>query len=447
MNDEIQKTTRHKHNKFGMEYDATVGIMPLYDAEKKLLATMSYMAYLKNSDKDRPITFIWGGGPGYCSLIDNFAMTGPMIFNSSSKSMEESSQSWLEFTDLVYIDMIGSGWGRLATQDNAELFYSPAGDAESFSQFIENFLRAHQRLSSPLYLAGSSYGGCRAPIVAKNLLRATLPVRGMFLASPLLSKNYHTPCEFGSDMPYVLALPTYIRAALYHKKLSEELLSDPEKTLKEGIEWSQTEYPILLLQGDSLSESKQQQLAEKLHSYTDLDVEMIRKNHFRISLEVYCSHLLGDKNVNYLDVRFSDHELTDFYGYFIFTMSNLMELQLNIYPHAMDYIAKHLEFSMDQQYVVYKTTEDWYSDPAYNQVISILRDCLLIDEKLKVFVGLGYFDIDIPYMSNIAAVNHLLLPAEARSRVHLKCYAEGHMFGLTPESQKLLHDDIKDILF
>ncbi len=447
MTEAVFKTTQQNHRQLGWDYEATVGIMPLKDDAQQLLATMSYFAYFKVSNENRPITFIWGGGPGYCSMLTNFGTTGPMLFNPDTDRIEENAQTWLEFTDLVYIDMIGSGWGRLAKSENTKLFYTPAGDADSFSQFIENFLRTHQRLSSPIYLGGSSYGGFRGPIVAKNLLRATMPVQGIFLGSPMLNYNYCTPCEFGNDLPYVLAIPTFIRAALHHKKLTPALQANPQQTLKEGIEWSQHIYPNLLLQGDSLSETQKNELAKTLHHYTGLDPHIIHKNHYRISTENFCNHLLDELKINYLDIRLSEHELTDNYGYFLFSMSNLMELQLAIYPHALNYINEQLEFTQDLQYVVYLPPDDWYFDPAFKQVISILRDCLLIDDKLKAFVALGYFDIDIPYMSNIAAVNHLLLPENARDRVQLKCYEEAHIFSSNPKSLKTVRDDIKKFLF
>lgn len=441
------KTTKHHHKRIKCDYKAIVGIMPQCDSKQQIMATMSYIAYIKESNIERPITFIWGGGPGYCSLMDNFAHTGPMTLNPSTQCIEENNHTWLEFTDLVYIDMIGSGWGRLASPSEAKQCYSPAGDADVFCQFIETFLRHHQRLSSPIYLGGSSYGGLRATLVAKNLLRATISVHGLFLGSPELNDNYRTPCEFGNDMAYVYILPTFIRAALYHKKLSKKFQQSAKKTLEEGIAWSQDVYPNMLLKGDSLSSDEKKQLAQTLHDYIGLDLETIHKHHYRISLEVFNSHLLGEKDVNYLDVRISDYKLNDFYNYFIFTMSNLMELQLSVHTKAIDFIAKQLAFTSDEQYIVYVSPDDWFFDPAYKQVISVLRDCILIDDKLKVFVALGYFDADIPYMSNVAAINHLLLPQETLSRVKLKCYQEGHLFSLNPASLKIVTNDVKDFLF
>ena len=417
-----------------ISYKATVGIMPIYttDSGHALEATMSYIAYTATGETNRPVTFVWCGGPGQSSLSENFYLSGPKIFNPKTKVLDNNPQTWLRYTDLVYIDMVNTGWGRPASKEFKKEIFSPTGDASTFTQFIENYLAQNNRINSRIYFVGESYGGIRAPLVANNLLKDAIAIKGMILISPELNDYYNHPAIFGSDTPYILSLPTFIRAALYHHKLSSDFQNNPDKTIQDGTHWALTNYPALLLKGDDLNQSEKNELETNLKNYIGLSAGLIRDNHYRISSDFFYKNILNNTNkkIDYLDTRAEDYVVPFHDQFFVMSIESLMKSQLALYPVAMDYIKNALKFSSKMHYINYQYPDGWQSDPQYKQVLSVLRSDMIIDNKMKLFVGLGYYDADIPYMVNVVAMNQLLLPVSIRKNIVVHCYDGGHMFYL-----------------
>ena len=431
-----------------LNYKATVGIMPIHVAHSghTLKATMSYIAYTTPGAKNRPVTFIWCGGPGQSSLSENFYLSGPKIFNPKTKTLENNPQTWLRYTDLVYIDMVGSGWGRFTSKEAEKEVYSPIGDALTFTQFIENYLKQNNKMNSHIYLVGESYGGIRAALVANNLLKNTIAIKGMILISPELNDYYNHPAIFGSDMPYILSLPTFIRAALYHHKLSADFQKNSEKTIQDGTHWALTKYPALLLKGDNLSQSEKIDLETNLKNYIGLNTVLIHDNHYRISTDVFYKNILGNnKKIDYLDTRAEDYSVPFHNQYFAMSIESLMKSQLALYPVVMNYIKNNLKFSDSKRYINYQYPNGWQSDPKYKQVLSVLRSDMIINNQMKLFVGLGYFDAGIPYMVNVTAIHQLLLPESIKKNVVVHCYDGGHMFYLDNTIQEQLSSEVKKL--
>ncbi|OGT49422.1 MAG: hypothetical protein A3E82_06430 [Gammaproteobacteria bacterium RIFCSPHIGHO2_12_FULL_38_11] len=428
-------------------YKATVGVMPIYNNKKQLMATMSYIAYVTNEGKNRPVTFVWCGGPGQSSLSENFYLSGPKIFNPKTKTLDNNPQTWLRYTDLVYIDMVGTGWGRPVSKAFEKEIYSTKGDAFTFTKFIENYLEQNNKINSPIYLVGESYGGTRAVLVAKNLLKNTIAINGMMLFSPLLNSYYMHPAIFGNDMPYVLSLPTLIRAALYHHKLNPKFQNNAQKTIQDGVNWALNQYPALLLKGDNLSQLEKTDLETNLKNYTGLSAELIRNNHYRISTDIFYKNILGNnKKIDYLDTRIEDYSVPFHNQYFVMSIKSLMKSQLALYPVAIHYIKNRLKFSDAMGYINYKYPNGWKSDSQYKQVLSILRSDMIINNHMKLFVGLGYFDADIPYMTNVVAINQLLLPEFIQKNIVVYCYDGGHMFYLNNIAiRKNLNDEVEKL--
>jgi len=334
-----------------LNYTATVGIMPIYDKAHKQIASMSYVAYRKNGeDKKRPLTFTYAGGPGSAALSDNFIGSGPKIIplNQFAEQTKHSTfidnpKPWLKFTDLVYIDEVGTGWGRPVDKSAAEKIFTAVGDAQTFSQFIQSYLRQNHDFNRPLYIGGGSYAGFRTPLVAKDLLTSFISVKGLFLLSPRLKVSY-LQSKFGDMIAYVLAIPTYIRAALYHKRLSAPFQNHPHQTIKDGINWAKTVYLRDLLLGDSLNDRGQENLINKLHDYTGLSKTVIKNNHYKIPMSVFRHALMKDKNkvIDYTDARVLGNKVISDDGFFLFNIPAAMSSQLAVYPPAMHVVLSSL---------------------------------------------------------------------------------------------------------
>ena len=165
--------------------------------------------------------------------------------------------TWLTFTDLVVVDAIGTGYSRAAPGVAAAQFYEADGDALSFARFIHTYLAANHRERSPKFLAGESYGGTRAAVLAHLLPHQFgITLNGLILISPVLdfgtlNSEYGNP-DRSSDLAFAVDVPTYAATAAYHKKLRPDLETDLPRLLREVEQWSTSEYLPALVRGDTL---------------------------------------------------------------------------------------------------------------------------------------------------------------------------------------------------
>ena len=441
-------TTQHTIKIKGavLSYHATVGVMPIYNNKNQLMTTMSYIAYVADiKNKTRPVTFVWAGGPGASSLTDNFLMSGPKTINvnatTKTATLATNANTWLPFTDLVYIDMAGTGWGRVNSA-SSKTVYSPWGDATTFSVFIQNYLQKQDRVNSPIYILGESYGGFRAPLVVNNLLKQSIRVKGMILLSPLLTNDYQL-ADSGNNISYPLDIPTYIRTALYFHRLSAALQKNPEKTVREGTQWAITQYPYYLLMGDSLSKKEETALVNTLSQYTGLSQAVIRNNHYRIYNYHFATEFLGSENkrLDFLDTRHIDNNINHAYGLYILHIGTLMSTYLTMYPLAMHDLFHDLGVNTTENYINYFSPGWNYQK--INQTISVLHDDLVVNPEMKVLVGVGYYDNSVPYFRTETALNQLLLPENLRKNITLQYYEAGHLFYTDPKAGPLFFENVK----
>ena len=162
-----------------LHFKATAGSIPLNDAESGALqAEIAYVAYVMGSPADnRPVTFLFNGGPGAASAYLDIGAVGPWrlpldnITSSTSPALGPNAETWLDFTDLVFIDPVGTGYSRIAASgDNVRRqFYSVDGDANALAVIIRKWIEKTGRQSSVKFVVGESYGGFRVPKVARAL--------------------------------------------------------------------------------------------------------------------------------------------------------------------------------------------------------------------------------------------------------------------------------------
>ncbi|MDB5600487.1 MAG: peptidase serine carboxypeptidase, partial [Xanthobacteraceae bacterium] len=147
-----------------LTYTATAGTLPLYDGGGEPSASIFYTAYVaKNAPTDRPIMFAFNGGPGAASAFLHLGLVGPKIVTFGATGREpanaklvDNPDTWLDFTDLVLVDPVGTGWSRPAKSDGGAAFWSVRGDAESLAKFVALYTAKNSRTASPKYLLGES---------------------------------------------------------------------------------------------------------------------------------------------------------------------------------------------------------------------------------------------------------------------------------------------------
>jgi len=207
--------------------------------------------------------------------------------------LTDNAETWLDQADLVFIDPVGTGYSRSVKADQAAKFLSLNGDIESIGDFIRLYLTRYERWSSPLFLAGESYGTTRAAGLAGHLFERGIAFNGIILVSTVL--NFSTiSFTTGNELPYPLFLPTYTATAWFHKKLPPDLGTDLAAALKEAEEWATGDYLQALNRGDRLSPRKRQETIGRLARYTGLDERFIDNSNLRIEAERFTKELLRD---------------------------------------------------------------------------------------------------------------------------------------------------------
>ncbi len=221
-----------------LAYTATAGTLAFYDQSGDQSASVFYTAYVaKNAAPNRPLTFVFNGGPGAASAFLHLGLVGPRILDfgpdahdAARASLRDNPDTWLAFTDLVLIDPIGTGWSRAVKADDAKHFWSVRSDADAMAKAIALYVAKNNRAGSPKYLFGESYGGFRAAKVARALQSDQgIVISGIVMLSPLL-EGWLTFGDDQSALHAALQLPSLAAAELERKHaFSPDALAAAEK--------------------------------------------------------------------------------------------------------------------------------------------------------------------------------------------------------------------------
>ena len=463
-------------------YKAVAGTIVLHDQgdkEDEPTVSMFYAAYFKKGAEasNRPITFVYNGGPGSATVWLHMGAFGPVRVVTSDDSHTPAAPyavvnndfSLLDATDLVFIDAPGAGFSRLIAADKdkdkrdeqmkerRKAIYGVDGDGEAFAQFITRFLSKYGRWNSPKYLFGESYGTTRSAVLA-NLLENddSVDLNGVTLLSQILSfdTSIDGP-EFnpGIDLPYALGLPTFAATAYYHHRLPQ-MPPALEPFLREVEQYALGEYSSALMQGAWLDPSRKQAVAEKLHEYTGLPVDYLLKADLRVSGGMFEQKLQTDSDMTTgrLDSRFAGPSLDPLgkesqYDPQSSAISSAYVSAFN------DYVRKQLKFGEGRQYRLFADIDHWdfgHKSPAAHgealqsstNVMPDLAMAMKTNPNLKVYIHGGYYDLATPYFAAAYEASHLPIPASLQQNISYAWYPSGHMVYAHEPSLKALHDNV-----
>src|SRR5438874_5172848 len=247
-------------------------------------ASMFYVYYAKSGEKpeDRPLTFLFNGGPGSSTIWLHMGAFGPRRVITADNfhtpaapyKLMNNEYSLLDASDLVFVDAPGTGFSRITGKDKEKSFYGVDQDGWAFAEFITQFLSKYGRWNSPKYLFGESYGTTRSAVLS-NMLETgrSADFNGIMLLSQIFNFDMSADePEFnpGVDLPYMLALPTYAATAWYHNKLPGKRPPDLPKFLGEVQHFAMGTYSQALQAGAALNAKQRKMIADRLHRYTGL---------------------------------------------------------------------------------------------------------------------------------------------------------------------------------
>jgi carboxypeptidase C (cathepsin A) len=426
------------------------------------VAKMFYVAYFKKDAKaeDRPITFFYNGGPGSSTVWLHMGSLGPkhvvtdgdQHLPAAPYKLVDNAYSLLDTSDLVFIDMPGTGFGRLVGKDAEKAFWGVDEDANAFARFIVRFITKYNRWNSPKYLFGESYGTTRSAVLS-NILenQSNIDLNGVILLSQVLNFTAFLDASSGNpgvDLPYTQALPTYAATAWYHKKLPQQPAA-LEPFLKDVEEYAMGPYTHALAQGTDITAEEKQSVAEKLHEYTGLTVSYLLRANLRVNGGEFEKTLLEDQDLTTgrLDTRFSGPNLNPL------SESAEYDPQSSAISSAYvalfnDYVRKDLKYGEGQTYLPQAQFNGAQWDFKHNgnplgvNVAPDLAEALKTNPRLRIMVNGGYYDLATPFFAAQYEEKHLPIPQSLARNIEYDWYESGHMVYVREESLKQLHDRV-----
>ncbi|MDO6413703.1 peptidase S10 [Sphingomonas sp. BIUV-7] len=421
-----------------ISYQATVGTLPLFDAKGKKTGEVVYTAYVvPGRGPSRPVTFAFNGGPGAASAFLNYGAIGPKRVQfgaqgdapSDSAQARDNANSWLDFTDLVFIDPIGTGYSR-SLLDEAEAkktFFTPDTDIHYLSRIVADWLTKNGRMTSPKYLVGESYGGYRVPRLAYYLQsQLGVGLSGIVMVSPALSMTtLDSDVTTFAPLRYITSLPSMAAGQLERqgKLTGPEALADVEA-------YARGEYAVDLLRGRSDPQAIERMTA-RVSAYTGLDPKLVRQLQGRIEIRTFLREAhrdtaaigsIYDSNVTAFDPypESPDNKAND---------PLLDAIVAPVTGAAVDLMTRTAGWKIEARYnlLSYDVGNAWDRQANRDEAIADLRKAIAVDPKMAVLIAHGMDDLSCPYFVSRLVIDQM--PTFGRAnRVQLALYPGGHMF-------------------
>lgn len=429
-----------------ISYTATAGTLPFYDQSGEQSAAIFYTAYVaKDAPPNRPVTFVFNGGPGAASAFLHLGLVGPRVLDLGPDShdaaraeLRDNPDTWLAFTDLVLIDPIGTGWSRTAKADDGKNFWNVQSDASAMAKAVALYLNHNNRSSSPKYLLGESYGGFRAAKTARALQRDQgIAINGIVMLSPLL-EGWLT---FGNDSSALLSalrLPSLAAAELERKKsYTPDALATAEK-------FAMTEY-LTTIAGTPPKGSAADAFYAKVAQITGMPLDIVKKTNGFVSDDYVKNLRAADgKIVSRYDAGFAVDdpfpEQRSSRG-----SDPVLDGVSRAYGGAMaSYARNELGFKTEMTYALLASDVtgawDWKGGRYQASSEDDLRVLLAFSPSFKLLIAHGVADMVTPHGATRYVLDHLP-PLDPPGRVQLKLYRGGHMLYMDPASRKAFTAD------
>ncbi len=460
--DEKNKAKDGDHSAAGGDKDSSGDNSKKDDKEPKPLAKMFYIAYTREdgvSSQKRPVMFSFNGGPGSASIWLHMGALGPRraVLTDEGEALpppyrlQDNAYSWLDDTDLVFIDPVSTGYSRPVPGQDAGKYHGYDEDIQSVGEFIRLYTTKYKRWTSPKFVIGESYGTTRAAGLSEFLQkRYGIYLNGIVLVSAVL--NFGTlDLTPGNDRAFELYLPSYAAAAWYHKRLPPELQSKslPE-VLKEAEDFASHDYMLSLFQGDRLNSGAKSELANRVASFVGLPANYVLQLNNRISDDLFFTHLLMDRNLQigrydsrYTGIRFSPGRDDFDYDPSFEAVNGPFTATFN------DYVRRDLHFESELPYETLANVYPWHYKSAENRYLNVaedLRKAMTRNPYLKVWICCGYYDLATPYYAAKYTVDQMSLDPAIRPNIRLTYYNSGHMLYVLKPALTAFKSDFQNFL-
>jgi len=451
-----------------ISYKATASTILLKNDKDEPTALIYSTAYTRSDVKDmsqRPVTFLYNGGPGSSSVWLHMGSVGPrrvMTINAdvtppAPYKLMDNPDCLLDKTDLVFIDPVGTGFSHAVGKAQDKDFWGVEPDVKSLAQFITTYVSRNNRWNSPKFLMGESYGTFRNAALANYLQgHDNMYLNGIVMVSSVLDLGTISFYP-GQDLAYVLYLPSYAATAWFHKTLKDRP-DNLNAFLDEARKFARGEYADALMKGDGLTSAEKSEVARKISRFTGLGEDYLVKANLRVRLGQFMQELQRSRGLTTgrLDARFSgptydligeaaeyDPQETAISGAFIGAFNT--------------YVREELKFGQDKKYKPAADFEgnrwDWKHEgsdfgffPGSPSVVLDLVEAMISNPRLKVEFEDGIYDLATPFTEVEYAVDHMGLPDNIRKNAWHQYYEAGHMMYLHDEDLAKLKKNVANFM-
>ncbi|KAF3890173.1 MULTISPECIES: S10 family peptidase [Nostocales] len=457
-----------------IRYTAASEWQTLFEQEKPV-AEMFHVAYLAADEEtsQRPLTFVFNGGPGAASAYLHMGALGPKRISFGERGslpkppvrLVDNAESWLSFTDLVFVDPIGTGFSRTIPQDKDTQgkdsekanpqeankpketeFWAVERDLKALGEFIQRFLSQKKRWLSPIFIAGESYGGFRVARLARTLQQEFgVGLSGAILISPALEFSLLEGSDYNLTS-WATLIPSFAAAAAHHGRA--QWAGEPGNLQAHVAAAEQfaraTLIPFLAL-GNTMTSEERQKVYQQLAGLIGLPVTLVERQAARIGIEVFARELLRDRQriVGLYDASitaidpFPDritYEGTDptlggldrlFTGAINSHLRDTLGVETDLSYHLLNFeVFKAWKFEIQGEF-----------KQGFLGSVDDLRVGMALNPYMQVYITHGFFDLVTPYFSSNHLADLMKLDPEIRSNLTLKNFQGGHMFYAWDESR------------
>ncbi|MGH2871829.1 MAG: S10 family peptidase [Solirubrobacteraceae bacterium] len=449
-------------------YTASAGWIVLRKKEKPSAEIFS-VSYVADGAGERPVTFVFNGGPGASSAYLHMGAVGPLrvafpadgTLPPMPPRLVTNEESWLAFTDLVFVDPVGTGFSRMiegdgkgdddkkksASDEDAKEYFGYKRDLESLCEFIGRWLSGQGRWGSPVFIAGESYGGYRVGRLVRMLQETTgIGLNGAVLISPALELGPLAPTDY-DVLGWVDLMPTMAAAAMHHGRSRAFAAGTSADDVREEAERFATgDYASLLTRGASMPPTERDRILGRMADLIGLPAEMVARAEGRITIKVFTRELLRDerKVLGLYDATITATDPFPDREAFAGPDPTLAGIG-SAYTAAINrQLRSEIGVKTDREYQLlsHEVNEAWRNDAPEHFFLPPVgatddfRYGMALNPHMKAFITHGRYDLVTPYYASDRLRNLMRLDPEMANRLTVRHFGGGHMFYAWQDSRR-----------
>ncbi len=443
-----------------IEYTAT-GKWTVLRKKEKPAAEIFSVSYVAGDGRDRPVTFVFNGGPGASSAYLHMGAVGPqrVAFPSDGTlptvpaKLVENESSWLAFTDLVFVDPVGTGFSRVIEPEkkgdkdakpdddapDPKEYFGYKRDLESLCEFIGRWLSENGRWGSPVFIAGESYGGYRVGRLARMLQEtAGVGLNGAILISPALEITALLATDY-DVVAWVDRVPTMAAAAFHHgRSRAFRKGTSLEKVFREAEEFATGDYASFLTRGASLPPKERTRILSRLADLIGLPLEVVVRSEGRVGILTFVRELLRDerKVLGLYDATITATDPFPDRDAFTWPDPTLSGISPAYTMAVNRMLRSEIGVETDREYMLlsYEVNTAWKDDTKQHAfepppgATDDFRYGMALNPHMKAFITHGQYDLITPYYATDRLRNLMRLDPQMADRLTVQHFGGGHMF-------------------